>query len=530
MGSLESPAQPGTGRHRTEQPRILRGGLVGTVWLASGAVAYTLDDNLLALSVLSTLFGGWVFWNHGGSRITAVGVYNLAFALFVGFAGIYLAADTADTDPGVPLLTVQAVCYASHVVTWLIFWSRPVRHHTAAISVNGPTATWAVAFGAVLLAIAIAGSAVVGPAAPLVKPSGFVGVVLVAAGLFLGPLGRWTVLCGSLTTAAFGVYFTFLFSGYGRIVIGSLALALLAVFAQRYHRRYAKMAVILGAAPVLLFLASIRAGGPATTVDSDGFGSAVSPLASFASLWQMSAWGVLPNGSGSTFWATAVALFPRSLWPDKPVGFGAEIVPFLSPHLAGTDHSAAALWHGEWLYNFGPAGIVAMVPVTGVAVRGIDWVLTWATSHPLDTPAALAGFVGAVLGSVGLFDLLWVGSFTVMGRTGARLLVLMALVAVAGWIRMRPTASTGRGELSFDAASQVMRAGAPPAAIHVSGYDGYHRGWEPPNSHRQCGHTSAASAAKSPSVPVTAPSPAGPSTGPGPMDSASAVTPGPPDG
>ncbi|MDG4801829.1 hypothetical protein [Micromonospora sp. WMMD980] len=452
MAILHAPSArpaPDAGARRNDLPRYLHSLVVGMAWLIAGGACFTLDhalpgewDNnaLVALSGLAIAFGGWVFWRHGGPRITAVAVYNLAFAVFIGFGGLYHGLKNVTTDPGIPLLTTVAVCFFSHVLTWMLFWGTgaPAAPRSDAARADAGTAGWAVTFGLVLLAIAVVASLAAPQSVFTVRPVGFVGVVLVATGLLRGPMGRWTVLCGSVCAVTFTIYFFYLFDGFGRIVIGTLALALLVILAHGDRRPLSKTLVIVGAAPVLLFLAALRAGGAESTVDSDGFGSAVSPMSAFAQLWQMNAGGTLPHSSGGTFFASLVALVPRGLWPEKPAGFGYELVSYLAPQLAGTGHSVAALWQGEWLFNFGVAGMVVMIPVTGLAVRGIDWFLARASARPLTTPRALGCYVAAVLAAVGLFDLVWVGGFTYMTRTGPRLLVLALLVVTTAWLTRRP--------------------------------------------------------------------------------------------
>ncbi|RLP87457.1 hypothetical protein EAD89_18800 [Micromonospora sp. BL4] len=439
-------------------PRFLRRGFAALTWLGSGTACLVLDpvtsggwgrDGTLLLSVLAALFGGWVFWCHGGSRITAVGVYNLAFAVFVGFGGLYHALKMSTNDPGVPLLTVAAVCYFGQVTTWLFFWSgeSPSRPLPDAARADARTAGWAVKYGCVLLVLALALSALMPQPALMIDSAGFVGVLLLGAGLLRGPLGRWTVFCGAVVAVAFALYFIYLFDGFGRIVIGTLALALLIVLAHRDRQRLTKAVLLLGAAPVLLFLAGIRAaepGSPGFMADPDGLKSAVSPLYSFAQLLRLDTEGLLPHGGGATFFNASVALIPRGLWAEKPVGFGTDLVPFLSPELVGTGHSSAALWHGEWLFNFGLLGLALMIPVTGLAVRGVDRLLAWASGRPLTTPHAMGAYVAAVLAVVGLLDLVWVGSFTYIARTGGRLAVLAVLVLAVGWLRWAvPEVGTG---------------------------------------------------------------------------------------
>ncbi|MET8358463.1 hypothetical protein [Micromonospora sp. NPDC005171] len=453
MGTIHIPvtrSAPPSRPRAAGVPQFVQNLAAGVAWLAAGAACFVLDPALetdwhreatVALSLLAILFGTWVFWRHGGTRITAVGIYNLAFAVFVGFGGFYHSIKNAMTDPGIPLFTIVAVCFFGHVLTWMLFWGDgpPSRARSDAARVDAGTAGWAFTFGLLLLAVAVIASLVAAETEFTAKPVGFVGVVLLATGLLRGPLGRWKVLCGSVCAVAFTVYFFYLFNGFGRIVLGSLALALLVILAHGDRRRYTKALVVLGGIPALLFLAALRAGGASSDVDSDGFGSAVSPMSAFAELWQMNTIGLLPRGWGETFFAAVVALVPRAFWPDKPVGFGYELVPYLAPGLAGTGHSVAALWYGEWLFNFGVVGVAAMIPVTGLGVSAIDRFLDRASSRPLTTPKALGGYVAGILLAVGLFDLVWVGGFTYMTRTGPRLVVLAMLVIATAWLSRRPT-------------------------------------------------------------------------------------------
>ncbi|MFV2100787.1 hypothetical protein [Micromonospora sp. LOL_024] len=435
---------------------VLGRGLVGLTWLAAGAVCFLLDgqqtagwarQGALGLSALAALFGMWVFWRDGASRITAVGLYHLAFAVFVGFSGLYQVAWAWSDAPGVPLLTALAICYFAQVVTWLLFWSgigRPDLPPDAA-QADGRTAGWAMRCGAVLLTLAVAGSSMASGSLPLANAAGFIGVLFLATGLLRGPMRRWLPLCAVVIGIAFATYFIYLFNGFGRIVLGALALALLVMSAHRDRRRLTKSLVLLGAGPVLLFLAGLRASGASASpgVEEDGFESAVSPLHSFAQLLDLHAMGLLPSALGETFLNAAVGLVPRAAWPEKPAGFGADLVVFLSPELAGTGHSEAALWHGEWLFNFGLLGLVLMIPVTGLVVRGLDRLLLVASSKPLVGPYPVGAYVGTVLLAVGLFDLVWVGSFTYVVRTGGRLLVLIAvpLVFALAWGASRLMAS-----------------------------------------------------------------------------------------
>ncbi|NGM11412.1 hypothetical protein [Verrucosispora sioxanthis] len=454
---------------------ILRRGFVGSTWLVAGALCFVLDgvesagwprQGALVLSALSALFGLWVFWRDGACRITAVGLYHLAFALFVGFSGLYQVARAWSDAAGASLFPALAICYFVQVTTWLLFWSGlgiPDLPPDAG-QADGRTAGWAMRCGAVLLTLAVAGSTMIPGSVPLVNSAGFIGVLLLSAGLLGGPMRRWLPLGAVVIGVAFAIYFIYLFNGFGRLVLGALALALLVIAAHRDRRRLTKSLVLLGAAPVLLFLAGLRASDASASpgVEEDGFESAVSPLHSFAQLLDLHAMGSLPMAMGETFLNAAVGLIPRAIWPEKPVGFGADLVPFLSPELAGTAHSEAALWHGEWLFNFGLPGLALMIPVTGLVVRAIDWLLLRASSKPLDRPSAVGVYAGTILAAVGLFDLVWVGSFTYVVRTGGRLLVLLAVLLLLAW-------GASRLRTSGHAAESYSVAGSRRAGSHRAG-------------------------------------------------------------
>jgi hypothetical protein len=140
----------------------------------------------------------------------------------------------------------------------------------------------------------------------------------------------------------------------------------------------------------------------------------------------------LKLGFGSTFWASSVAFVPRSLWENKPPGFGAVLVPYLSPLSVGTSHSDAALFQGEWLFDFGFLGLVAMVLVVGWYIAKLDIWLTELNSRPVSTRRRLLAVVSATILASGLGNLLWVGSFTYFVRAVGPLLAVGVLFAVAG--------------------------------------------------------------------------------------------------
>jgi hypothetical protein len=438
------------GSHRSSHGGSGWAVVVGMAWLAAGVGPLVLTSaishdgqyfSIVALSALSLVFGLWVFWRDGGRWMTAVGIYNFAFALFVGFAGLYQVSGAAANGSLGPLLHALTFCYFSHVCTWLLCWRRRSPPPRLADTPVDPAVTrWSVVMGLSLLLGAVAAATALPAPLPLfVEPAGFVGVLLLGAGLLRGSFRRKWLVWGVILTAAFTLYFDYLFNEFGRIKLGALGFGLFVILAHGGRGRWAKSLVVLGSAPALIFLASIRANPVA---DQSGLGSMMSPLRDFGALLSLNDAGLLPKGLGHTFFASLVALVPRSMWADKPVGFGSELVPLLSPQLVGTGHSSAALFFGEWVFNFGLPGLVVMVPIVGLAIRGIDALLVRQVARPIADRRALLRYLTATVVVVGMIDLMWVGTFTYMARTGPRLLVLGVFVILFG-IPVRRRAGLG---------------------------------------------------------------------------------------
>jgi hypothetical protein len=426
-------------------PKMPAHGPAAALWLGLGVAGLTLDALVpgattvhatAALSSLAMLFGLCVFWRHGGGRITAIGMYHFAFALFVGFAGLYRVAASPQAASSGSLLAAVAWCYFLNVVTWLLFWTWEPPPAPDGPSDSDPAVTrWAAWLGVFLLLTAVLIHPLGTASMYIAGAAGFVGAMLLGVGLLRGPSGRLWLFCGVAIGAAFSAYAYYLFNGFGRIVLGSLGFGLLVVLAQRTRGRLVKLVVLLGAAPVLLTLAKLRVHvveqmRPGLSTRENGLESVTSPLQSFASLLDYNSVGSLPRGWGHTFWAALVVVIPRDFWSGKPVGFGAELVPFISPSMVGTGHSDAALFFGEWLFNFGLPGLLFMVPITGIAMRRLDQFLARVTCQPLDSRGAILRYTAAVVAAAGVIDLVWVGTFGYTSRTAFRLLILAVVFVV----------------------------------------------------------------------------------------------------
>jgi hypothetical protein len=230
----------------------------------------------------------------------------------------------------------------------------------------------------------------------------------------------------------FLLYAIYIFRGFGRLTLVALGFALALAAAQRMPAGLIKLGVLAAATPALIILSRLRVEftaslNPNQTSDVTGFESVASPLLRFSQLIDLVQGGFLHLKLGETFFSSAVALFPRALWPSKPVGLGAELAAIFRPDAIGTGQSEFALFHGEWLYNFGVIGLVVMIPVVGLSAGALNKWLVLASDRPLNSRAHLIGLVAAVVAASGLPDLLWGGTDTYVARAGERLVVLLVV-------------------------------------------------------------------------------------------------------
>jgi hypothetical protein len=402
-------------------------------WGCAGVLAWLLrsdqptavyDNSELAMAVLSMVFGGWVFWTHGRQQITAAGVYCLAVSVFVGFAGLWWWAQPGSVDPSVFIGT--ATGYWTTYAMWALFWRHQPTY--ALIPPAAPAVTqWAIGMGLLV--------AVVGGSAGFVSPDAYVqfplaGLALVAVGLVLHraqheKVFRRLALAG-LTVV---VFWQTTFTGFGRLNLVAIALVGVVVASGRRTRRTVKALVLAGVSPALWLLVLAREALATSAGDTyDGIGSVVYPVRYFGQLVQGHASGLFPFSGGHALEAPLTFWIPRSLWPEKPAGFGAVLTPMLAPSEVGTNTSLAAHAYGEWYYDFGWAGVVAMVLILGLCIQAVDRLLARATVSPLDTRRQLVPLVVAVLLVVDMPNLMWVGTFGYVTRTTQRLAILAFLV------------------------------------------------------------------------------------------------------
>lgn len=424
---------------------------VGAIlWLGLG-MAFTFLDNdssrrLYVLSSMTVIFSAWVFLRHGGPYITAAGVWSVCSGLFVGFAGLYWYMENHVTQS-----MADAVGYAFlvHAAMYYLLWRGkglvpPDR--------TGPTSKEAtVGFFPVGLALLAVGTALsIAEVAEVVAgPAAFLGIILVAISLF-GREGRRIKFIPVLFTSILAfVYARYVFSGYGRIVLAALAFALAMIIAIRFRSYAVKIATLVVIPPALMVLVNQREqfGLEQFGTELNGIGSVVEPLRDFSRL--LGNPSAYEPGMGSTFWAALVTHVPSAVWEGKPPGFGLELVWIFNPSVASIGGSMAALAHGEWIFNFGPFGLVLMLVPLGLVIRWLDRGLLSRIRSGLSSRSDVVVLAAGVIVASGMTDLFWGGTHTFMSRAGTRLLLLAFLYLLWVWGASRKPSISAQGRARF---------------------------------------------------------------------------------
>jgi hypothetical protein len=422
------------------------------IWAALGGVAvlagaFGAGVSQMALGLLATAFGLTVFFRHGGRQVTAAGLYSLATAVFVGLAGVYWA-DALGTAVPPSLRLATAIGFFANVAMHGLFWRRtstPQRPPPTDAAASG----WAIAAGggvaAVALALHLAGVEV---GATLLIETIFGSMALLIVGLLVHPGRRIGVVRLTLVGAVGALYAATVFTGYGRLLLVALGLVAVVPACVRVPGHAVKVLVVALIGPALAVLISAREQFGMATYGAalDGSGSVTQPLADFGRLLAMYDQGTLALGFGSTLVVSALFFVPRALWPDKPLGFGAELTRILEPSLVSIDQSLAAHLGGEWLYDFGYPGLVAMVLVMGWLIARLDGFAAATLARPTTDRRAVLALAAVALLLAGIPDLAWAGTYTYWSRTASRLLVLAVLFVVGGGLTAGRRASRRAGE------------------------------------------------------------------------------------
>lgn len=363
----------------------------------------------------------------GGVEATAQGVLALATGLFAYFPGLYYVETSVYHDF---LPEALSLVMAVQVVTTLLMLPR------AESSTRTPTPRsqylwFTLAIGACLLGF---GALLVEmynlSSLSLPANAAFVGAIFIMySSIFAGKHMR--IRSGVISGIAIGVYMLLLFNTGGRLVIAALVFGAVFMVSMRVRSRWIKIGVIGGLAPALFLAARQRSEiiQESRGVNETGLESVVWPIDRFAELLSLVSNDLLSPTGGDTLFATAVFWVPRELWAGKPLGFGADLVAVVRPDLLGIGHSEAATVLGEWVWDFGVIGLIALPVVGTIVLRSLHKARGLVANRRSFGSQVLAPIALVIVGP-GMLDLFWIGTFGFASRAGQRLIILTAILVI----------------------------------------------------------------------------------------------------
>ena len=412
---------------------------------------------LFLVAGLTIVWAYWVTLTRGNQYLTPSGIFAIAAGIFLGAGSLYLGllgsdfltdGDLRDTAVIVLVTTMatDAVCVAISIKR-RVHW--PARGPAAATkdertalraSFRSPAQFEAKGIALVVvskLPMIVALGDAISPAL------GLVGILMLSLGFSsLRQRIRWAgdAVIALLALVVPAYWISTVYSGYGRLSLAGMGLAVFAAWNIMRPLRLQKVALVLALPGLLLFMGESRRElqnkDPRRETQEAGVGvgleSVYNPI---ETLTQITVEHDFPGGTsvgpryGATFVNTLLLPVPRSWWPGKPKGFGAELTELILPSLVSIGHSMAALSQGEWYANFGWPGLLMMPLAIGWFLARCDgWhagiIRTGFTDpHTWYSTVTLL----CIMSSIG--EIFWVGTFTFFNRGGLAAVFAAAIAA-----------------------------------------------------------------------------------------------------
>jgi hypothetical protein len=430
-----------------------------------GVMVAIIPDPVVALRVLcgiSCTYAVFMVSSRGRAYLVPSGVYFLASGAFIGLASLYLTQVGSLNEYSVLrdwavvafLTTVaSAIVVVALSVRWHLYWPSNAEMRAGARQ-QVPRSPVNFQLTAVILVGISQIPQYRGLNIALANATGIAGVMmLVLAAASRRVRMRWH---GDAVLVALAVVIPIIwvqleFEGGGRLTLAGLGIATLVAWSLVRPRRAQKIAVVL-AIPVFLIFSGLNrlekdgarnSGSSGVLTSGDGLASMYGPLDTWTELVQLTPEEQIHTRSesvgpryGKTFLNTLLLPIPRTMWEDKPKGFGAELTEILRAKLLREDriaseHSMAALINGEFYVNFGVPGLILLPFAVGWFLAVLDRFHARVSAQGLQTVDDWfhATILVCLVSSLG--DLFWVGTFTFMSRAG--------LAAVIAWIAYRLT-------------------------------------------------------------------------------------------
>ena len=410
-------------------------------------------EGLALISVTSCLFAMTVTIRRAGPYLPPSSIYFVASGVFVGGAGYYLLLIDSSPVPidlirdgaGLAMITNAAIAayITASALRSAIAWPGP-HDRVSARGLHRPP-FMLLAWGIVVVAssqVPLVNS-IIGATAHFMGVGGLLMVVTWAAARRADQRWFGDAVLMSLVFLLPLAWIKATFVLGGRLMLAGLLIAAFSAW-NLFGPSKVQKAILICCIPLFLLFSGLNraeSGDEDASVSSsnviaegNGLESVYSPLETWARMigpLEVEQRQMLMPRWGETFFNAAVLPIPRSLWEDKPIGFGAELTPVFEPQLVDDNHSMAALTQGEWYANFGYLGLPAMVIVTGWLLVRLDrWHarLAWSAFEDERDWWSLATLVCLVSA---LGELYWVGTFTAVARGGMATLAVLLTRLVA---------------------------------------------------------------------------------------------------
>ena len=427
--------------------RVLEGCFWGLVVIALTAVwghSHTDGERfqvITAAGVAVTVFGARAFIGHGQGRITALGLFNLSTALFVGFGAIYAGYTQESMVAPYYLLAAVMGAFVPQIAITLFGWGK-----AGEVTPQYPaqvTNRWLFWAGLAALGVAAAARFVsaLTPFAPFIEATAFAAITVITVALFWRQRVRLLSWASIFTAGLVVMYAEVFHIGTGRLRIVALVCTVGVIISARFQRRALKWLTIAAIGPALYWLAqdrkelqeSLHAGASA---GRNGLESMLEPIQVFGKLIQAHLEHGFPLSYGLNLLSYPATFLPASWFPDAPQALGYELVLIHAPERYGSGYSVVATSSGEAYFNFGVVGLVLMVPVLVFLLNLLDRAMVKRMSSPASGTLALLGIVFWAMLAGGIADLTWSGQHTLLTRASTRLPLLVVLAGMA-WVHVR---------------------------------------------------------------------------------------------
>lgn len=418
--------------------------------------------DLVPLGIILLILSTGTFLVSTGPYLGFVAAFSYGSALFIAFPAVFVGLNGVGAAAPLPKSYSASVFVAIVAQSALLIFAR-----------NEPEGPLASGFGprrgsllvAALIAAALSFTiSLFGQMETVSSIAMALSIVASSVYAWSQPRGKRRVF-GVVCVAVLVALYLFLGGGsFGRLARATTVLAALVAASILSGWRGYKLllglmtapAVILLSAQRLLFLAEERGTAPLQT---EGLGSVVGPFTSSTKILEAYQVGTHVPTGGSSFLTSALFWIPRRVWPDKPPGFGREIVPLTQPDLVSTTaHSGAASIYAEFVWNFGYLGLLVGGAILCVVLIAADGWLLDRLENP--RPLTATGVMSLALLIGALPNLAWGGTFPFVTRLAPFYVALAFHILATVSSNLHGRAPLGPGYQRSDA----LRKGAIPSA------------------------------------------------------------------